>query len=134
MTDADLYRSGAMRPRIYVSGPMAKTPYVGPRAALLLARRLWIAGWHPVVPHMNALFEMVAGPLDPNSADGVGGWLEYDFSMMVGCVAIVRVGGALLDVASSGADRELALAKLMGIRILDESTALLGPAKARIAR
>jgi hypothetical protein len=110
---------------------MAKAPYVGPRAALLLAQKLWIAGWHPIVPHLNALFELTTGPLDPSSDDGVGGWLEYDFSMMLDCAAIVRVGGEMLGIPSSGTDREFALAYWLNMKVLDEATALLGPEQAK---
>lgn len=127
MTDLDLYLRGEKRPRIYVSGPMAKAPYTGPRAAFLLAQRLWKVGWHPIVPHANAAFELAAGPLDPASQDGIGGWLEYDFSMMVDCVAIVRVtSGGMQGVASSGTDREFALAAELGLCVLTEAEALLG--------
>ena len=127
MTDLELYTRGEKRPRIYVSGPMAKAPYTGPRAALILAYKLWLCGWHPVVPHLNALFEMVTGPLDPSSPDGVGGWLEYDFSMMADCTFIVRVtSGGMADSASSGTDRELDLAALMQIMALTEEQALQG--------
>lgn len=128
ITDLDLYLRGEKRPRICVSGPMAKAPYTGPRAAFLLAQRLWKAGWHPIVPHGCAMFETITGPLDPASEDGIGGWLEYDFSMMVDCVAIVRVtSGGMEGVASSGADREFALADKLNLLALSEEEALLGP-------
>lgn len=128
MTDLQLYQRGDRRPRIYVSGPMAKAPYTGPRAAFLLAQKLWAAGWHPVVPHGNALFECATGPLDPSSDDGIGGWLEYDFSMMADCVAIVRVTSeGMSDIPSSGTDREHALARLVNMLVLTEEEALAGP-------
>jgi hypothetical protein len=127
-SDLDLFRRGTRRPRIYVSGPMAKAPYTGPRAAFILAQKLWRVGWHPVVPHGNALFETATGPLDPGSPDGIGGWLEYDFSMMVDCQAIVRVTSeGMSDIASSGTDREHGLAILVGISWFTEAEALAGP-------
>lgn len=125
--DLDLYRRGTQRPRIYVSGPMAKAPYTGPRAAFILAKKLWLVGWHPVVPHGNALFECATGPLDPASVDGIGGWLEYDFSMMVDCVAIVRVSSEGMDtIPSSGTDREHGVAGLTSMWAFTEAEALLG--------
>jgi hypothetical protein len=126
--DLDLYHRGTKRPRIYVSGPMAKAPYTGPRAAFSLARELWLVGWHPVVPHANALFETSAGPLDPSSPDGCTGWLEYDFSMMCDCAAIVRVTrDGMGAIPSSGTDREHELARLTNMLRLTEAEALLGP-------
>jgi len=127
VTDLDLYNAGCRRPRIYVSGPMAKAPYTGPRAAFLLAQKLWAAGWHPIVPHANSAFELATGPLDTTSADGIGGWLEYDFSMMADSSFLVRVTSeGMADVPSSGTDREIALAALTGIRVLTEEQALRG--------
>lgn len=130
MTDYQLYQRGLARPRIYVSGPMAKAPYTGPRAAFLLAQKLWRAGWHPIVPHANAAFELAAGALDPASEDGIGGWLEYDFSMMGDVCFLVRITSeGMVDVPSSGTDREVALANHggVGITVLTEEQALLGP-------
>lgn len=131
VTDLDLYRRGAARPRIYVSGPMARAPYTGPRAAFLLAQKLWDAGWHPIVPHGNVTGELVVGTLDADSADGCGGWLEYDFSMMADCCFLVRVTSeGMEDIPSSGTDREIALAQepTVGITVLTEAQALMGPA------
>jgi hypothetical protein len=128
VTDLDLLRKGARRPRIYVSGPMAKAPYTGPRAAFSLARELWLVGWHPIVPHANALFETSSGPLDTSSVDGCNGWLEYDFSMLADSEAIVRVSRDGMGlIASSGTDREHALAHEISLLILTEEQALRGP-------
>jgi len=109
---------------LYLSGPMAKQPYIGPRDAMALGTRLWRAGWHPVIPQLNALWEMSAGPLDPVSADGVCGWIEYDMSLLSKCQAIVRLPGV-----SSGADRETAVAQdpSVGILLLSIEDALCGP-------
>lgn len=123
MTDLELYeRARTTRPFIFVSGPMAKEPYVGPRRAMEFAARLWRAGWHPFVPHLNALWELSQGELEPGSVDGVGGWLDYDFSAMTRCDAQTRISGA-----SSGSDRETALAKATHKLILTPEQALRGP-------
>lgn len=126
MNDIELYRKGLARPRIYVSGPMAKAPYTGPRAAFQLAQKLWQCGWHPVVPHGNALWEVATGPLDPSSEDGCGGWIEYDFSLLGDCMYIVRVGGEMLAIPSTGTDREHAVADHEGIIALTAEQCLLG--------
>lgn len=127
MTDLELYDRGSRRPRIYVSGPMAKAPYTGPRAAFLLAKELWLVGWHPIIPHTCAMFETTTGPLDPESPDRIGGWLEYDFSMMADCAFIVRVTReGMINIPSSGTDREHAVAAVMQIMALTEEQALQG--------
>lgn len=128
MTDLELYQAALRRPRIYVSGPMAKAPYTGPRAACLLAQKLWRVGWHPIVPHLNALFETAAGPLEPGNPDGIGGWLAYDFSMMVDTPYLCTVDSeGMAEIASSGRDREVALARMIGTIVLSEAQALKGP-------
>lgn len=127
-TDFQLFVRTFSRPKIYVAGPMARTPYEGPRRAALLARELWHAGFTPIVPQLNALFEMAAGPLDEASPDGICGWLEYDFALMAGCSYITR---CMPDVPSSGADRELALAAKVGVTFLTPEEALLGPPETR---
>ncbi len=119
-----LRRSQEYRPWVYLSGPMAKQPYIGPRDAMALATRLWRAGWHPVLPQLCSIWEMSAGPLDPVSADGVCGWMEYDMSLLSRCQAIVRLPGV-----SSGADREITVAQdpSVGILLLSIEDALRGP-------
>lgn len=123
MTDLELaIRAQGCRPWVYISGPMTRQPYIGPRDAMAFATRAWRAGWHPILPQLCSLWEMSAGPLDPDSVDGVTGWLEYDFSLLTRCNAIVRLPGV-----SSGADREIALASALNLKILTMDEVLRGP-------
>lgn len=119
-----LLRAKEHRVWLYVSGPMTKQPYIGPRDAMALGVRLWRAGWHPIIPQLCSLWEMSAGPLDPVSTDGVCGWMEYDMSLLSKCQAIVRLPGA-----SSGADREVAVARDPSVDalLLSIEDALRGP-------
>jgi len=110
-------KTGAERPWIYVSGPMRGAPGdVGPwlncRVGMDTGKRLWNAGWHPVVPMLNAFWEMSVGALTPGHDDGASGWLEFDFSYITRCDALLRLPGK-----SEGADREVALALAAGIPV-----------------
>lgn len=123
MTDLGLYeRARISRPWIFVSGPMGKEPYLGPRRAMQFAAQLWHVGWHPFIPHLCSIWEMVQGELESGNLDGVGGWLDYDFSAMSRCDAQTRLPGA-----SSGSDRETALAQATRKLILTPEEALRGP-------
>lgn len=105
------------RPWIYVSGPMRGAPGdVGPwlncRIGMDVGKKLWVAGWHPFVPMLNAFWEMSVGALTPGHSDGASGWLEFDFSAITRCDALLRLPGK-----SDGADREVAVALAAGIPV-----------------
>ncbi len=102
------------RPSIYIAGPMTSNKHLGPYApvgaAAHAAKAIYAKGWLPFVPQLNSLWEMISGELV--SGKGQEGWLEYDFAWVSRCDAICRLAGE-----SIGADREVALAKELGIPV-----------------
>lgn len=99
---------------IYVAGPMTSNKHLGPYApvgtAARVAKQLWQKGWLPFVPQLNSVWEMITGELEEGR--GQEAWLEYDFQWVARCDALCRLAGA-----SAGADREVALAKELGIPV-----------------
>lgn len=108
----------ASRPVLYVSGPMRGGPGdMGPwqntRLGILVGQAAWRAGWHPIVPHLNAIWEIAAGPLGTDDEpDGVLGWLDLDFSSIAHSDALLRLPGK-----SEGAAREVMVARALGVPV-----------------
>lgn len=119
MNDRQKYVFGKTGRLIYVAGPMrlgsvTNNVRLGCDAGMALMQ----AGWTPVVPQLSQFWATVSGDPSPGHADGAEGWLAYDFRLVAACDAVVRLPGE-----STGADREVALAKSLGIPVftLDEA-------------
>ena len=99
----------AIRPMLYVAGPYTNPdPVENTHRAAKCATAIYEDGeWVPFVPHLSLLWHMVT-PRDPEH------WYELDLHQMGHCDAIVRLPGA-----STGADKEMALAADLGIRIVE---------------
>lgn len=101
------------RPKIYVAGPMTTAapgnpgPYLCVAQACTIAKLLWEAGWCPVIPHLNTLWEMTG-----QSPFCGAEWLEYDFQLLDDCQAVCRLPGD-----SHGGDREVERATAMEIPV-----------------
>ena len=93
------------RPTLYVAGPytnpdpVINTHYAAKAATWLFENTLWV----PVLPHVTLLWHAVT----PRPVEF---WYELDLHHMLGCDAVTRLPGA-----SSGADRELEVAKEHGM-------------------
>lgn len=115
--DVNFCLDNRVRPILYISGPMRGSPEdAGPwencRRGMLAAQLAWRAGWLPFCPMLNAVWEMVAGVLEPGANDGASGWLKYDFAIVGNSAAICRLPGY-----SSGGDREVAVAHEIGVAV-----------------
>ncbi len=94
------------KPRIYVAGPIAKGDRQQNIAnAIHVAEQLLNAGAHPYVPHLNVAW-------DDMYKHSLGVWLEYDFTWLALCDALVRLPGE-----SEGSDREVGEARRVGIPV-----------------
>ena len=100
------------RPMLYVAGPYTNPdPVVNTHRAAKFGTQVWDDGeWVPMVPHLSLLWHMV-------TPRGVDHWYDLDIHQMLHCDAIVRLPGA-----SSGADRELAVAESAGLEIVEFSS------------
>jgi uncharacterized protein DUF4406 len=92
--------------RIYIAGPYTQgDPVVNTRRAISAGTALLQRGFVPFVPHLTMFWHLV----EPQEYET---WLTYDFEWVKACDGLLR-----LDGPSSGADREVALAKEVGIPI-----------------
>lgn len=98
-----------VRTRIYVAGPIsAGNPEENCRRAVGMGFVLMDAGYAPYVPHYSWF-------VDVESTYGKGRyeqWLELDLSWISTCHALLRLPGP-----SAGADREVAWAHQIGVRV-----------------
>ena len=91
---------------IYVAGPYTRgDPVVNTRNAILAGEEIIKLGYVPFVPHLSHLWHMV-------SPHDIGYWYNYDFEWLRKCDAILRLPGE-----SSGSDKEVIVAKLMGLPV-----------------
>lgn len=97
-----------MNIRVYVAGPITKGDFMANvRAALDAGDALRNRGFYPFVPHLFGFWHL-AHPRHYES------WMELDFEYLLLCHALLRLPGD-----SSGADREVALARLKGIPVFE---------------
>ncbi len=90
---------------IFISGPYAKPdPVINTRNAILAGERIVKTGHAPFIPHLNHLWHLLC----PHNKDF---WYQYDLIWLKKCNAILRLPGE-----STGADREMKLAKKWGIK------------------
>lgn len=100
--------------KVYIAGPMSQGDYVlnlraGMEAWLALRQR----GYYPFCPHLSAFLYLLFPEQHTYEQ-----WLEYDFTWLGVCDALLRLPGA-----SYGADREVEQAQALGIPVyhsLDE--------------
>ena len=98
---------------VYVAGPISKGDmFLNVRAGVLAGEELRAAGFHPFVPHLSALWQMIY-PVDYE------GWMRLDFAWVERCDALLRLPGE-----SSGADREVAHAEAHGVPVFYDVAAL----------
>lgn len=104
-----LTNSSNMIARIYVAGPYTKGDVaVNVRKAYEAADRLADLGFAPFVPHATHFWHM----LFPRPYEF---WLDLDNQFLPCCAAVLRLPGE-----SSGADKEVALARKLGIPVFTE--------------
>ena len=109
--------------RIYVAAPYSQgDTMLNVRAAIEAAEALMAKGHTPFVPHLSALWQLVA----PHSNDF---WYRYGMEWLEVCNAVLRLPGP-----SVGADFEVRVAEAQGkpvyyslanvpdMRVIDEST------------
>lgn len=93
--------------RVYVAGPLTTGDvFANIRRAVAVGQQLIELGYAPYVPHLTAFWELI----HPNDYEA---WLTQDLQWLSCCEILVRLEGV-----SSGADREVAEARKLGIRIV----------------
>ena len=98
-----------MRARVYVAGPYTKGDVaVNVRNAYEAANKLANLGFAPFVPHATHFWHMMF----PRP---YAFWLDLDNQFLPFCEALLRLPGE-----SSGADKEVELAKRLGIPVFSE--------------
>lgn len=101
------------RARVYVAGPISSDPMEGVHRATAISRQMFLDGLAPFVPHWDAMWFL-----------GEGHWkayLEFDLEFVSVCDAVYRLSGE-----SKGADKEVAVARELGINVYYESCKLGG--------
>lgn len=90
---------------VYVAGPYSSDPEAGVAAAIEAGNRLLDLGLYPVIPHMSHYLHQAK----PRAYEV---WMRMDFALLRRCDALLRLPGE-----SSGADREVALARSLGLPV-----------------
>lgn len=97
------------KPFIYVSGPITRGNFIqNIRNGIHTGNELRLLGYLPFIPHLSALWELVATP-----CPGYEDMMDYDLEMVRRCDLVLRMPGD-----SPGADREVDLARELGIPVL----------------
>lgn len=95
-----------MKKKIYIAGPYSSGNIMyNIRYAIKAGNWILENGGIPFIPHLTGFWDMLA-PHDYEI------WMSYDVEWLKSCDAVYRLPGE-----SSGADRELAIAKELGIPI-----------------
>ncbi len=91
---------------IFISGPYTHPdPVINVRNAILAGEEVLKLGHNPWIPHLNHLWHLVS----PHPEEF---WYAYDLIWLRKCDAILRLPGE-----SKGADKEMKLAKIRGMKI-----------------
>jgi hypothetical protein len=98
---------------VYVAGPISSDPLGNTHLALRVGAELMRVGFHPFIPHLSVLWQMV----EPRPYEE---WMKWDFAWIKRCDALLRLYGE-----SPGADREVAFAKEQGIPVFYSMADLL---------
>lgn len=100
--------------RVFVSGPMTKGPFErNVRQAIDAAHILLTNGFHPFIPHLYFVCELVY-PQDYER------WMELDFAFIRVCDAVLRLPGE-----SAGSEREAEFAISVGVPVFYHIEALI---------
>jgi len=100
--------------RVYVAGPYTKPdPVTNTRAAIAAGNRLLDLGYAPFVPHLTHYWHLET----PRPYED---WMQLDFEWVAVCHAVLRLPGE-----SSGADREVSLARKLGIPVFESFAGLM---------
>ena len=92
---------------VYLAGPLTKgSPFQNVKRAIEVGDNLLEHGFLPFIPHLTALWAMVAGDKPWNV------WLDFDEKWLLKCDCLLRIDGE-----SPGADREVEFAKQAGIPV-----------------
>jgi nucleoside 2-deoxyribosyltransferase len=103
---------------VYIAGPLTTGDTIANvRAAIDAAAQLMDAGFHPFVPHLSVLTELVH-PMPYER------WLEADFAWILKCGSLLRLNGP-----SKGADREVEFAKGKSIPVFYSVSELIAAMK-----
>ena len=101
---------------IYVAGPYTMGDVAqNVRNAITMGDELLKLGFAPFIPHLTHFWHM----LYPHAYEK---WLEHDFAILSKCDALLRYPGL-----SSGADREVAHAKLLKIPVFHSNDLTVPP-------
>lgn len=99
---------------VYVAGPYSSPdPAVNTANAIKVATQLLDLGYVPFCPHLCHLWHLV----NPRPYED---WLDYDNQWITKCEVLLRMPGA-----SSGADKEMALAAKLGVPVVHSLEQLL---------
>lgn len=90
---------------VYVSGPYTGNVCVNVKNAMDVAQELIELGFAPYVPHLSHFMEI-------NHPNHYETWMNIDMEFVRKCDYIIRIEGE-----SSGADREVELAKSLNIPV-----------------
>lgn len=93
------------RTRVYVAGPYTSDPVANTEIAIEVGQFLLGAGYAPFVPHLTHFWH-------ERFANDWQTWMELDLPWVAQADVVVRLQGE-----SSGADREVALARQLGIPV-----------------
>jgi hypothetical protein len=99
-----------LRETVYVAGPIGKPENHSANvdAALQVASQLLDAGLYPFVPHLCVWWDL-------HTPRHYESWMKFDMVWLKRCDVLLRIPGH-----SPGADREVALAKEVGIPVFFE--------------
>lgn len=101
-----------MSRHVFVAGPYSGDTAANTRRAIHAADALLAAGWIPFVPHLYHYWNLAI----PHQYED---WMALDAAWLERCAVLVRLPGE-----SPGADREVALARRLGMAILTLEEAL----------
>jgi len=94
--------------KVYIAGPYTGgDPVLNVRAAIKAGDRVAQEGHTPFVPHLYHFWHL----LFPHDYEF---WMRLDFDWLPACEALIRLPGD-----SSGADREVSMAKELGLPVYD---------------
>jgi hypothetical protein len=106
---------------VYVAGPYSHPTEEGRLAnvegALRAGYEVLRRGHHPIIPHLSHWFDLWHESAFGERMDGED-YMQWDFVMLRRCDALLLLG------SSPGADREVALARELGIPVYTSLNAL----------
>lgn len=102
--------------KVYVAGPYSNGDVDAMQAkvkntenAMDVAEHILAYGHYPFIPHLTHYFDT----LKPRGCVSYNKYLEWDLAFLVVCDVLIRLPGA-----SVGADREVAMARAMGMTVI----------------